>query len=453
MATKYAPYTAFVWSDNWCDSNDGVQDVVKPGIGDAAVLTVESGDCTLDEDTAALASLATVNYSGTLDLNGWDIDVDGPVITGGTTVATAGDKLYVSGSADLFADLPSELTLVMDGTGNLDLNGNTGGDIEINTAGTVTAVILQAWDSFTLTGGTYVDEGFDHNIAGSIMMDAAEGFVSTGTWTMTADGNIINTTFNRQFNELSIAEGVTATLTNTTYVKKFTGAGRAILQQIFAYLPPAAPFDSTGAHTADMAVRIDGSRDLGGISTTGGLVLFANDDYIFTATSTVGAGAVSLSSASDNKVSTLDMADHNLTCGAITLGSAPLRTGSIDFGSGAHSIGGIIANDSNNDDENLCNFATSNIALSGTIDGENVQVSSDTIAFTNTSGVVVGGTITDVDLSGEAALHAFTSVNGGGNTNVLFSAVTAEDFERSTAGYYFKDSIGIEKRIGFLGRL
>ena len=230
MANKYGAQAPYNWSANWCDPDDGVQDVVKPAIGDVAILTANSAAATLDENSAALGGLTLTGFADTLAFGTNTIDVDGNAIVVGELTTGAGGTLEVSGDLTVAATavIPDALIVTLNGTGDVDAAASAG-DVRVNTAGTHTAISALTCAAFTLTAGTYDDGGLDHDVAGDISLGGG-ALTSTGRWTQTASGLVRNYSAAREPAKLVLGPaGGTSTVAATVYCKSFGhGAGAVV---------------------------------------------------------------------------------------------------------------------------------------------------------------------------------------------------------------------------------
>ena len=170
MADKYGDNAAFDWPDQWCDADDGVQDVAAPGAGDLAHLTANSGNATLTAG-AATDYLVMTGFTGTLDLGAFTLDLAVDATLGDTSahvngtgqINVAGDLVLLSG-----LQLQSGVSFVMDSQGgatrtitsnsvamgNLTIDDNGGGD-------TFQLIDNLDCDDFLLTDGVFQLNGQD----------------------------------------------------------------------------------------------------------------------------------------------------------------------------------------------------------------------------------------------------------------------------------------------------
>jgi len=135
------------------------------------------------------------------------------------------------------------------------------------------------------------------------------------------------------------------------------------------------------------------------ITMTGDLTLAAGKNFTI------------LGTTANNK-SLFAMAGYDLTCNTITLGDAANanREATLLLGSGTHSIDSITRSNAG-DDENAVNFGTSTTTLSGAIDGTG-------IVFTNTSGRILGGTVTNVNCNATNPLNVWGTIESTGNASI-----------------------------------
>ena len=430
MAAKYPVHAPASqnWSANWCDGDDGVQDVVKPGAADIPTFTPNSGNVTMDENSAALGGFTMTAYSGTLAMGAWDINVDGDCTIAGAFSASAGAILSVSGSLSVASGstIPDTMGILLDGTGNVPCTGVSLGLLTVNTAGTHTVITSKLFAK-TLTiagaGTTFNGATLGADIAGNIIWSAG-AWTNTGTVTQTDNGNVSLADFTNVVTKLVLgAAGKTSTLTGTVYCKAFQyGAGTvALAARVLQIRNPA-----TGDYWTDGAGSIT--------STTGKVVFYQSGSLTQSTPVTIGApldvtptpGTVHTFSGGIN-ISGYDltvgpfetsanpagvaMGGGRLVCRDILEGISATRFGSMDFGGGIHSIRSFQSN--GGAASNVCNFASAFINLSGTIDGTGIVVS-------NTAATIIGGTVQNCDLTGATPLlHLWPVAVGAGNTLVL----------------------------------
>ncbi len=144
---------ANTWSNTGSDQAGGDG---KPGAGDDVILDDGSGALAVDENSAALGSLTMTGYADTVTLANI-IDVDGNAVLDGA-IADGGGSLQVSGHLTLtegMTDIAGAIEVVLNGTGNVNTNGVSGGAIEVNTAGTHTQTGNCKFYSITMTAGKY----------------------------------------------------------------------------------------------------------------------------------------------------------------------------------------------------------------------------------------------------------------------------------------------------------
>ena len=143
------------WSaSTWALTDGGTADEAKPEAGDTVNFTVNSGDVTVDENTAALAGLDMSNYTGTLDLGTYTLTVDGMCQLYGTIIGTgtidAGESLF-----NQVAAVADAVTLLLTTSGSHSIYWlGTGGSININCAGTWTLRNNISAYVFTMRRGT-----------------------------------------------------------------------------------------------------------------------------------------------------------------------------------------------------------------------------------------------------------------------------------------------------------
>ena len=418
----------------------------KPGATDDVILDLGSGSCIVDEATAALGSMTMTGYIATLTIASatTDVDVNGAVILDGTIAlgAATGD-IYCAGAftkTTSMTVLPAGLTVILDGTGNVTCNSVAGGALVVNTAGTHTATADSAgngyWESFTLTTGTYVDSARPHTIAGSIV-NTAGTLTSTGAWTMTATGNLLNNASTSRFASLTIGTGATftATMTGNVYTAKAALAADATLTgNVILYL-----FQPTANNYLDMLGTVAGGADVS-IYTTGNysnagtikanvLSMEAYGNRTMTYSGVIKADSTAIkgvySGASNHFFFVL--AGSGSSLGAVTLGQGGSvdRHGDMDLGNGTYTIAIASVTSGAVDLTNSIDFGDVVIALSGTLSGTDITCFGET----NSSGshaIIHGGTVSNVSMPlDDAALDCTDDVyDGGGNVNCWMPGVT-----------------------------
>lgn len=441
--------TSYTWTNanstgNWKDAGNWDQlDGQWPGkndLGDRAYFSSNNADnCTLDGALAfpigELLTNLVSGYIGTIAIGTNTLDVDGGVFFINTMAGVttgAGGSIECEGT--FFADivLPNGLTVTLNGTGDVTTISGNRADLVIDTvAGTHTAITTGHWDSFLLSGGTYVDSGRPHTIAGSIVISAGT-FTSTGTWTMSASGNLAADATGWAIKELQINAGVTATLTARCYFEKATLNATATLTgaQIFhAFWPTDNDFlDMAGTVVANVNTSITlniSCSNSGAIKGNSVKFMGGNDTLTQTGVVTT-SGITRIYPAADDQYSALIIGVADCDLGNVDLGYSTNRAAKLDLGNGAYAVtmasldvyAGATAPATELD------FGDAVITLSGTMNGQYIDCSGNAVG--GLPATVEGGTISNVDVSGYAHVDArgiggSQPVDGGGNNNVRFA--------------------------------
>lgn len=449
MATKYPDWAPQFWRDNWCGPlDDGVQDVTKAGVGDAGVFTFNSNIVTLDTneacdslDMSAGGSAARINAAS----GAHSLDVGGAVMYAGAGGADV--TLYCGGSFEaVWPDTGVGLLtlLVMDGTGTLTTNGVTMPPIEVNAAGAYTLADELTCKGFTFTAGEFEVNGQVVNVDGDLLIVGVAGFVGhTGAW-VHRGGDLQNDTgYAQRFGPLTIGQGGKSTTIGAVRASKLTiGAGVDGVAADGGHVWTIHPSDELpvvsqpGRGTVDgelvLAPLADvniGALDLDGCFSNGVTVSPTQTNKTVTVTGdwNLGtAGTLRLWKYTNDQWVGLRANGYRITCASLRPGySGQSDFGKIWLGSGSHSIGTIEREPGNLSTAHELHFDTGTIALGTLIDG-------DGMTCTNTSAVVVGGTVDNCDLSGQTALlHLWPATAGTGNTNVLELAPFNRDLSLS----------------------
>jgi hypothetical protein len=380
----------------------------------SAALAV-SGDAYIVSNTVVLLGAAGMSFGGNLSFS---IDCDS--YTGSITFNQgAGDFTFASGIA---FRLPA---------------------VVVNNAGVTSFALTGGLNckAFTLTAGKFSDGGNDVDVAGSIIITAGTP-TTTGAWTQSATGNVYWPDSTNPCSHLSLASaaGIVSTITNPCYVKKVTLGAGSVLQTGTRTLqlrnPTAANFfvqDAANVLTITGLQFFVGSdltvaSNVNASGVTNGLTIINSGvANILTLSGTLNLGAKKLAVYGAAAVRQTVTLSGNLTAGAVQLGhtTAGYLT-TLNLGAGRHKIASLAMGAA---DEAagaiVLNFGTSVVELSGTLEGAS---GTGVITALNTSAVVVGGTINNLDLTGQTAL-IHIGAPGTGNTNVIEMAppTIAED--------------------------
>ena len=419
MATKYPGWAPQVFSANWCDGDDGVQDVAKVQVGDAAVFTVNSGVVTLTTNEAADSlDMSTVQWNRGFGTGAArSLDVGGAVIFGGAggtniTLYCAGDFTAVAADTG-----PGDLTLlVMDGTGNLTSNATPLSDVQINTAGTVTLADATECGDFTMTVGTF---------AGSATLTVNGNFTTVvGTWSFTgkvvmgADGTI-NEGISATLVEVEIPAGVTSTVVSA-YIRcaKFSGEGtiqdNGGGEQVYARPTANSFWNFTGTANIGLLIWIAG----GATRITGQGITLGNKNI------TVIAGGVTASGDIDIGTGLLDldpgsnivwsMNGYGLRAGNVILGrAAVVKNVTFNSGAGYHKISGNLNMEVGSLGVITLALDSSIWEMEGTLNLVGLVVTNTYTHFINTAGG--SGAVSNMPNTGNDPVHCHDIVDGGGN--------------------------------------
>ncbi len=156
---KYPAHSAMNWSEaKWSLADDDAQDQAKPGGAEDVIFTLNSGDVTMDEGSAALGGLDMAGHVGTLDIDGQTLDIDGVAELEGTIEDTAtGGAIEVSGALVKSNALSAPgIAITLNGTGTVTCGGNSDGLLTVNTAQSPS-------DSFQLAAITADADTWDAN--------------------------------------------------------------------------------------------------------------------------------------------------------------------------------------------------------------------------------------------------------------------------------------------------
>lgn len=430
------------WSDvdAWSLTSGGVSKVAIP-LSEPVYLDHASADMTLDiADAPAGGALSKFDMTGyrmggnILTMGANTIDVNGDVHLCSVIDGDAGAEIQCSGHFEkdiTVCVLSDNVNILLDGTGDVTCNSKTGGKVEVDAGGgTHTAVesgYTAEWYSFTLTGGTYDDGGIDHNIETAISL-AGGTLTSTGKWTLTASGTVLASTYTRTMAELAIPTGVEAELTGNTYTKKITAVGTARIHgagELRLYQPTAAWWNVAATVSFECDVNIFRSSAEPGadiVLADANLLFGSNSDRTITMTHDIdigagGSGGVLTLGATVGKKYTLDINGSAFTGKQMIIGDTNATTGSGIFhcGEGTITVGaGGIARGHASNNANEFHFDSARILSSGDINLAGFT------AITNVGAKVIGGTLTNVVVTG-ARLNATQGVtDGGGNSNVRF---------------------------------
>lgn len=343
------------------------------------------------------------------------------LIGAGGTWDTAASDIWAAGSggaADGGGIGAAEDAILDANSGNLD----------------VTAYVVCG--SFNTTGYTgTVDAGAGGGGAGGISVAGdlliVDGTLTqNGVWSQTASGNIRNATAGNAFGHIKLAMGVGVTSTLTGAIQALevtlgpgttTGAAQSLLfrptgDDKWHQTPGASgAFTINNVTWAGAGSGTMGPFDFSGLNGVVTLYPGTTDNTITAIGNWVG-GSVDLKiyNVTDTKYTKLAMGAYGLTCGDVLLGGAAISKGGGQFaaGTGQHKVRNINVQAVGDAAEDLLDFGNATLYVTGTIEGAGIDT------FQNTGGVVIGGTVDNVDLTGQGELLHINPVAGAGNTNV-----------------------------------
>ena len=426
--TLYPAWVDMNWSEaKWSQADNDARNETKPVAGDTVIFTANSGNVVLDEDSAArLASLDMTGFTGSLAGNTSNRHLY--VGTGGAKLGGTISLLYVHSYGDIEklsgAAISSNVYVYQDDTAadgrSLTCNSAAGGILYVTkSSGTVTAQDAGLWDQFRLTGGaSYNDGGYDHTIAGTLVLSAGS-VTSSGKWTMSGSGSVGITSSSRRLH-LELGDGVTATTSGDVYLKKFSSATADCTMmgtnRLLFHVAPAGWWDFTGTCSVDVWASYTNTAPGGDIVLNDKMFYYyssSGSDYLLSLDADIntGTGTVRVASTGGGK-QTIKLNGQRIDCGDIEIGYSTYL-GVLDCDEGEIHAQGISNAGSNGSCELHLDAAT--VHLTSTLDGSNLVV-------TNDNAEIHGGTVQNVDLSGSNPLDARHSVtDGGSNQNVDFN--------------------------------
>lgn len=474
-------------ANTWDSVSGGVGGDGPPGAGDTIVCDAASGAAVLVIDAPyTVAGLNTSGGYGT-GLFGGTINFANPLtitddatfrkftaIGAGSNILAGGTSSFLGGSA-----LPLTTTDWSGFVGTVIFNAAAGAptwevfddlglmtlpNVEINNAGVGGFMYSGSYPlrcgNLTITAGK-----LDMNNKGAYLTGNLT--TTAGTWTTIDDP----TDFDRRIHfigatthavsmaqavgvigEIYIGTGSTVALgANQAYASKLSGPGSLTgttgvfhvtdnavggSDNFFGF--NAAPVPEAWTGTLACHVSVEDT-----ITSPGGNIYPATDKNVTIQSSSahamvwdgrihcLGAGTITVQGTGAGDIMTVDVAGGNWRTGPtgkLQLGTSAANTGSgiVDLGCGLHKVGsgGIVRGNAANA-ANALDFGSSTVecVATGTVDGTG-------ITCTNTLGVVSGGTVSNVDLTGQPVLLHIYPVGGAGNVNVtqLASLMRAQPF-------------------------
>ena len=194
MAVKYADDAMlWPWSGQWCDDDDGDQDVATPQAGDQAYITANAGIwAMLDVTTNTLGLLDMTGYTDSIIMGLNSIGVDGNAILDGGLTSAGSPGLNVTGDVTMLAGftMSSTVQIIFTGTGTIIMAGVTGGKLHLDAgAGTHTAGDAQVWTQSLIVTGTLDLANFPATLGN---LTGTGGTLDFGTAVLTNTGKTIN---------------------------------------------------------------------------------------------------------------------------------------------------------------------------------------------------------------------------------------------------------------------
>ncbi len=391
---------------------------------------------------AALTCAALTVTSGGFSNGGAGnpVDVAGNITftasSGDMTAAwTCGGSLSIAAGFDLWQRAGSLTFDAAAGDPTITTNEVRLPAIIVDNAG-VDSFVLQdilICDGFTLTDGKFDANGKDVTAYGNLIITAGTLAAIGSTWTQAATGNVINGTSGTRFGhiKLGMGAGVVSTMTGHVYAEEWTfGPGDVKGGAVTAFFTPSGNDQwHQSAASGEFSVKrfvmtLNCDYEVGYIDMSHadfalkGLVMMGQDAHRspkLIGDWNLGTNPLNIFNLTDTKYARLNMDTHNLTCGAITVGGdvGNQGGGQLVCGTGRLKIASIAQMAGGDAAEDLVDFASSTILLSGTIDCTGI----DTLQ--NTRAVVAGGEVRDTDLTGQTPLlHIYPSTAGTNNVNV-----------------------------------
>jgi len=431
----------FNWSDdgNWSTTDE--EDRV-PEDGDSVIFN-NAVDCTVDEDTAALALLNMTGYTGTLSMGTNDIDVDGNMIYDGSITGLTGAIIAVSGTFQVetggsatATHIPDGVELLLDGVSTIACFGINAGKIVVNSAGAVNAANKMIGSSLDLQAATsFSGGGFGGDFAGDILNSGTIVWTDIGTIKMTADGNAENDNRATFIPTFELGDGVECTLVDNLWIRNFIAADDATLTGGDFYLKTRA--NAAGWWDVIDAVINSNLETESVTSSPGNDIILQNKTLRFlhlgVGTLTMDAnintngGMLHIQGQSAGDIMTLDMngfAFRNV--GDLVLGQPGANTGAgiIKCGGAAHSIASLAKGNAANSGNKIY-LENCYLQCSGTIDLDNIIASATADNVVHIEGLGTGGiTNADVDPGVLIHCHNLTDMGGDAHENYTFDKYT-----------------------------
>jgi len=451
MADKYAVATAN-WSstDAWSLSSGGLPGAAKPQAGESVIFDANSGNITvsLDENTASLGGLNMTGFTGTLDLLGYNCDSSGDTTIDGTFTGTG--NLLCGGSLEILSGASFDIgvtTILNASTGShiLTSNSNTlggliiddsGGDAVFTFADEITCAAFTHTDGittlsedlscsgFAIDGGTFDDDGNNIYAAGPITRTGGV-FTSSGSLTVTDNTTISGASTSFNINHLIIAADKILTPLSSFYAKKVTPTG-SVAETSYTILITGASAGWWGLQVGTVASNLRLRFPSAGTVVPGNDIRLENKGFEISVSGSktfawdgnidLGGGELYIRdiTAGSPNYAEVNMGAYSLTNASVKLGDSGATnqgSGKIGFGTGSHSILSLAKGSAGNG-ANEINFGSSVVACSGILNGDNITCTADTA-------IVIGGTLSNVDLDSGLLLYAGSTDDGSNTGDIL----------------------------------
>lgn len=443
MPDIFPSHSDWTWDTivDWYDDDGEVTPAGHvPQAADHVKNTINSGNGDLDvvAATNALGALTMTGFIRALELNDKTINVDGNAILDGLIMSPGGGEIQVEGDLTLtlgMNNLPAEVKILLNSGGilkSITANGVTGGEWEINAGEGHRAFDSHTMDKWKLVAGDYIDNGFDHFVAGDIL-DTGGTLTSTGTWEQTASGDVEGGTFSHlKLGSAGVVSNLSGTLRANEYTIGPGDSGVAVTgaQSFYCYAYGHDRWHQTSA-SGSIVVDI--------------LSIYTNDDYNIGYLNLTGmAGLVRIIGNKAAATASLILTDRwqldnndclffsfsndrhaKLACGAfgiditgaITLGSADGdRSGLIDFGTGRSSIASV-ADAGAASTLNAIDFGSAYLQCSAALNLDNIAPSCDD-GFSHIEGLGTGSLVNCIaDPGGTVWCHNISDPGANAHTS------------------------------------
>ena len=402
-------------------------------------ITVDASGQTLTDDIGGSGDI-TIN-SGTLELDVTcapsSVSMAGGILSIGSGVtitsyfAATGGLAQINWSTDgawsgtfdaderiVMHSNSSSAQITITATSELDLGGVFDGEVIVNGAGEeVTAGNDMEADTFTLTAGTWIDDGHTFVVRTWDATSASGLTTSTGKVTTKGTGTISAVLLARSIYHLEIGSGATTTQTHYVQCKKFSGSGTYDIGafRLYVMLDAANWWTFTGSLTASTGeIRVYNAL----YSPGGDIVVDADIGFIATLpnwpewTHDINLGSNQFRVSANSGVTfEFDFGSTSLTCGSLAFfGMAAGYTGTstIKLGNGSHSIGDIETLDTRGTYQ--LDFESALVACSSEANTSDIAtITSGNCSITDANGIVIDSTASN---STTWTLDGNTRING-----------------------------------------